>query len=195
MGAKALLEVEHVGHVAPENHVYHLESLPPLAALADADVVVRAVDIRVELDQLTREVVAGRAGIHEAEVHADDLAGRLAILVDERGGRRRVDRLLRVVKLTATCELFAEESMLPAQRPAGSAGRRRRGLSHGVRRRNLFADTRGHRSAARRTTKLVSYAGDARRRIPPAEKKVERFAARRRSDPPCIPTAHHRRFC
>jgi len=151
VGAKALLEIEHFGHVAPEDHVYHLESLPPLAALADA-VVVRAVDIRVELDQLTREVVAGRAGVHEAEVHTDDLANRLAVLVDERG-RRRVNRLLHVVNLTATCELFAEESVLPAQRLAGSggAGRRRRGLSHGIRRRYLFVDTRGHRSATQLT--------------------------------------------
>lgn len=106
MGAEAVFEVEHVGNVAPEYHVHHLESLLSLAA-------VRAVDICVKLDQLTREVVASRTGIHEAEVHADDLAGRPAILVDERRDRR-VDRLPRVVNLVAAHELLAKQSLLPA---------------------------------------------------------------------------------
>lgn len=82
--------------------MHHLESLPPVTLAAAAVVAVR-VDIRIKLDQLTREVVAGRAGIHEAEVHPDDLAGRPAVLVDERAGHRRVDRLpSRVINLVAT---------------------------------------------------------------------------------------------
>lgn len=83
MSAEAVLKVEHVGNVAPEHHVHHLESFP-FVALAVA--VVRAVDVCVKLDQLTRKVVASCTRIHEAEVHADDLAGRPAILVDERRG-------------------------------------------------------------------------------------------------------------
>lgn len=99
MSAEALLEVEHVGHVAPEYHVHHLEPLLPVAAAAV--VAVHTVDTRVQFNQLTREVVASRrARIHETEVHADDLAGRPAVLVDERGGRG-VDRHLRVVNLVA----------------------------------------------------------------------------------------------
>lgn len=120
MGAEALLEVEHVGHVAPEDHVYHFESLPSELALA----VVR-VNTRVELDQLTREIVAGGTGVHETEVHADDLAYRSAVLADERAGR--VERLYlgvpRVVNLTAARKLLTEQPVLPAGWLAGGGGR------------------------------------------------------------------------
>lgn len=144
MSAEALVEVEHVGHVAPEHYVHHLESLPVLAAAAAAAAAV-AVDTRVKVDQLAGEVVTGRVGIHEAEVHADDLAGRPAVLVDERGGRR-VDRLPRVVDVATTRELLAEQPVLPAQRLAG----RRRGLPRGTRRGYLLVDAPfGHRSATR----------------------------------------------
>lgn len=134
MSAEAVFEVEHVGNVAPEYHVHHLESLLPVALAA----AVRAVDICVQLDQLTREVVAGRTGIHEAEVHADDLAGRPAILVNERRDRR-VDRLPRVVNLIATHKLLTKQPLLPAQRLAG-----RHGLLRGVRQGYLFSDTCSH---------------------------------------------------
>jgi len=108
VGAKALVKVEYLGYVTPEDHVHHLEFLFLLAATTAS-----AVDTRVKLNQLTSEVVAGRTGIHEAEVHADDLAGRTAVLVDESGGRR-VDWLPRVINVTATRELLAKQPVLPA---------------------------------------------------------------------------------